>query len=229
MNLSLTAIVAALILSVGLPGPISAGPFEDGLDAARRADYETVIRLWLPLAEQGDARAQSNLARMYANGRGVLQDYAAAINWYRKAAAQGDAEAQYNLGLMYATGRGVSQDYVSAYMWFNLAAAKGHEVAKRYRDRIALKMTPGEIAAALALERESKPVDLSSAPCEQVKNVGLSPIEPIRGRHSRWKTLASTPKAHASHATPVHTNSFLRYTADASALGLARNRVACSP
>jgi hypothetical protein len=56
--------VAALILIVDFAGSSAgAGPFEDG-DAARRADYATVMRLWRPLAEQGDARAQSNLALM---------------------------------------------------------------------------------------------------------------------------------------------------------------------
>jgi TPR repeat protein len=157
MNLTFAAAVAALMLSVSFPGPISAGPFEDGLDAARRADYAAVLRLWLPLAEQGDVKAQSNLALMYANGRGVPQDYAAAISWYLKAAEQGDAEAQSNLGLMYANGRGVPRDYVSALMWFNLAAAKGDEIAKRNRDKVAATMTPAQIAEAQQLALEWKP------------------------------------------------------------------------
>src|SRR5208283_394967 len=112
---------------------------------------------WLPLAEQGDARAQSNLALMYANGRGVPQDYAAAVSWYLKAAEQGDAEAQSNLGLMYVNGRGVPRDYVSALMWFNLAAAKGDQIAKRNRDRVAATMTPAQIAEAQQLTLEWKP------------------------------------------------------------------------
>jgi TPR repeat protein len=149
-------VVGALILA-GLSGSVSAGPFEDGLDAARRSDYAAVIRLWLPLAEQGDARAQSNLALMYDKGRGVARDYAAATNWYRKAAEQGDAEAQSNLAIMYATGRGVAQDYVSAHMWFDLAAAKGDKVAEKSRDKVAAKMTPTQIAEAQRLAHEWKP------------------------------------------------------------------------
>jgi uncharacterized protein len=80
--------VAALLL-MGSAGSVAAGPFEDGLDAARRADYATVMQLWRPLAEQGDARAQSHLALMYDNGRGVPRDYAAAASWYYKAAELG--------------------------------------------------------------------------------------------------------------------------------------------
>ena len=36
-------------------------------------------------AEQGDARAQSNLGCMYEPGVGVSQDHAEAGQWYRKA------------------------------------------------------------------------------------------------------------------------------------------------
>ena len=43
----------------------------------------------------------TNLGRMYANGRGVEQDDEQAVFWYRKAAEQGHASAQFNLGWMY--------------------------------------------------------------------------------------------------------------------------------
>ena len=94
---------------------------------------------------------------MYANGRGVSQDYAVAIGWYRKAADQGDAEAQFNLGLMYASGRGVPKDPVSAHMWFSLAAAGGDKAAEGNRQRVAAKMSPGQIAKAQGLANGWKP------------------------------------------------------------------------
>jgi len=37
-------------------------------------DYATALREWEPLAEQGNAYAQSNLSLMYAKGQGVPQD-----------------------------------------------------------------------------------------------------------------------------------------------------------
>jgi hypothetical protein len=86
MKITITTGIAGLCVGTGLYGLAMAGPFENGIDAARRADYETVLRLWRPLAEQGDAKAQTALARVYAQGRGVPRDYAAAIGWYRKAA-----------------------------------------------------------------------------------------------------------------------------------------------
>jgi TPR repeat protein len=82
-----------------------AGPFEDGIEAARRADYETVLWLWRPLAERGDAKAQTALGRLYAQGRGVSRDYAAAMGWDRKASDQGDAEAQEALSRLAAPGK----------------------------------------------------------------------------------------------------------------------------
>ena len=39
--------------------------FQDGVDAYERKDYKTAYKLWLPLAEQGDADSQYNLGVMY--------------------------------------------------------------------------------------------------------------------------------------------------------------------
>ena len=33
-------------------------PFKDGMDAYQRGDYATAMRLWRPLADQGNAAAQ---------------------------------------------------------------------------------------------------------------------------------------------------------------------------
>jgi hypothetical protein len=44
------------------------------------------LRLFGPLAAQGDAYAQTYLGLMNANGLGVPQDYGQAVTWYRKPA-----------------------------------------------------------------------------------------------------------------------------------------------
>ena len=72
--------------------------FIDAVEALEREDYETAYKLFLPLAEQGDADAQFNLGVMYDEGEGVPQDYKEAFKWYRLAAEQGDAFAQFELG-----------------------------------------------------------------------------------------------------------------------------------
>jgi TPR repeat protein len=105
-------------------------PFEDGVVAYDRGNYGLALRLWRPLAEQGDARAQSNLGVIYAKGLGVRQDNAAAANWYRKAAEQGNANAQSNLGVLYAEGRGVLRDDRAAAIWNRKAAEQGNARAQ---------------------------------------------------------------------------------------------------
>ncbi len=76
--------LALAIMALAVPS--NAGPFEDGNAAYQRGDYATALRLWRPLAEQGDAGAQYNLGLMYREGQGVSQDDAEAAKWYRKAA-----------------------------------------------------------------------------------------------------------------------------------------------
>ena len=100
--------------------------FQQGFEATERGDYQTAFKLWLPLAEQGNAYAQFNLGNMYANGRGVKQDDVEAVKWYRKVAEQGNVYAQFNLGLMYEQGRGVKQDDVEAVKWYRQAAEQGN-------------------------------------------------------------------------------------------------------
>src|SRR5207245_11134921 len=75
-------------------------------------------------AEQGEAKAQFDLAGMYYKGRGLPQDYAEAARWYRKAADQGYAKAQRNLGDMYHDGKGVPLAYPEAFRWCQTAAGQ---------------------------------------------------------------------------------------------------------
>ena len=60
----------------------------------KAGDWEAALKLVKPLAEQGDAEAQSKLGFMYASGQGVTQDDEEAVKWFRLAAEQGDEEAQ---------------------------------------------------------------------------------------------------------------------------------------
>ena len=76
-------------------------------------------------AEQGDARAQTELGERYEDGRGVEQNHEVAVSWFRRAAEQGHARGQGNLGELYYAGRGVPRDDEAARTWFRLAAAQG--------------------------------------------------------------------------------------------------------
>jgi uncharacterized protein len=98
-----------------------AGPLEGGVAAVKRGDFATALRLFRPLADQGDDVAQFDLGVMYNKGWGVPRDYVQAAKWYRLAAAQGNADAQYNLGILYDDGH----RYVEAVKWYRKAADQG--------------------------------------------------------------------------------------------------------
>jgi len=86
-----------------LAGPIwgaagaFAGPWEDGLAAYNRGDYMPAIRLFRPLAEQGNAKAQHLIGLMYHKGEGVARNKVRAFAWFSMAAARGDSQAKEEL------------------------------------------------------------------------------------------------------------------------------------
>ncbi|WP_224701096.1 peptidoglycan-binding protein [Devosia aquimaris] len=80
-------------------------------------------------AADGDARAQFEVAAIYAEGQAIAQDYAQAAVWYERAAAQGFVPAQYRLGNLYETGTGVEKDIEVAKLWYQRAADAGNRMA----------------------------------------------------------------------------------------------------
>jgi uncharacterized protein len=103
---------------------------EAGYAAYEKGSYRTALRLLRPLAEKGDARAQSTVGLMYYKGNGVAQDDREAFYWFRLAADQGDARAQFNLGGIYFEAQGVPQDFAEAAKWWRLAADHGYPQAQ---------------------------------------------------------------------------------------------------
>ena len=84
-------ILLTLTLSTFLifSSPSWGADFHKGLAAAQSGDFETALREWVPLAEQGDARAQYNLGVNYVKGEGVIQDSVYAHMWFNIAASNG--------------------------------------------------------------------------------------------------------------------------------------------
>jgi len=56
-------------------------------------DYKTAVKWYKLSAEQGNADAQNNLARMYYLGTGVPVDYVYSYMWVNIAASSGDKNA----------------------------------------------------------------------------------------------------------------------------------------
>ncbi len=87
-----------------------------------RANYATALKVWLPLAEQGDQAAQTYVGEIFEKGLGVQPDYAVAATWYRRAAERGYSRAALNLGNLYERGLGVPRDPAQALNWYRRAA-----------------------------------------------------------------------------------------------------------
>ena len=136
MKTKLTFLLSLTFLFL-FSGSVYGDDFQDGLDAANRGDFKKAYSLWLPLAKQGNAKAQFHLGLMYYKGQGVPQDYKEAVKWYRLSAEQGLSTAQCGLGEMYYGGEGVSHDYAEAIKWWKLAAEQGHEEAQYNLDNSA--------------------------------------------------------------------------------------------
>ena len=103
----------------------------DPADLFAAGDYAAAYRLWLPLAEQGDAAAQNYIGIHYYLGLGIERNLRQAVEWFEKSARADQVNAQYNLGLMYENGHHVKQDYVKAYTWYYIAAERGNGNAAR--------------------------------------------------------------------------------------------------
>jgi TPR repeat protein len=92
--------IGGLVVAAHLLGTAAAlaGPWEDGMAAYNRGDYLPAIRLFRPLAEQGNPKAQSVLGVMYRRGQGVARNPIRSFMWFSFAAARGDARARTALG-----------------------------------------------------------------------------------------------------------------------------------
>ena len=128
-NLTATICLAVALL-LGSAGVSWSQDFQKGVAAAHSGDFATALREWTPLAEQGEADAQTILGVMYEEGKGVPQDYKTAVKWYKLAAEQGDADAQTQMGFMYNKGKGVPQNDKTAVKWWTLAAEQGNALAQ---------------------------------------------------------------------------------------------------
>ena len=90
-------VIMVLAFASGGVSVALAGPWEDGMSAYNRDDYVPAIRLFRPLAEQGNPKAQSVIGSMYRKGEGVARSSKRAFLWFSGAAARGDARAKAEL------------------------------------------------------------------------------------------------------------------------------------
>jgi hypothetical protein len=132
----------------------AAESFEAGFEAFKEGQYGIAIEQWQPLAEDGDARAQLGLARIYADPSRGDERFAEAVALYKRAASAGMTAAMIDLGELYFAGRRVPQDYAQARMWYALAGERESALGRDRLEALDALMTPGEIEQAKRLMRE---------------------------------------------------------------------------
>ena len=93
--ISIRKLTAALGLAIavllGSTGISASADYEKVSAAYKRGDYETALRVWKPLAEQGNVRAQFNLGVLYRDGQGVPKNKDRALPTSRLAMPTSDA------------------------------------------------------------------------------------------------------------------------------------------
>lgn len=162
----LAAGATAAILAVG---PAGAQSLEESMKTAagayERKEFALALSIWKPLAQQGNAEAETLLGAMYWQGEGVPRDHKEAARLYLLAAEQGYARAQNDIGFMYGFGEGIPpHDDVQAYKWISLAIERYTSKNQERRDQavkdratLAARMSKAQLAEAELAVKDWKP------------------------------------------------------------------------
>lgn len=141
-------------------------------------------------AEQGDARAQYNLAVIAR----ALEVYPESLKWTRLAVAQNLPEGQYHLGLLYFHGQGVTQDYATALRWYETAGTAGFPEAQYSAGQMYLAGTGIQRDAASAAKWFSRAAEQGHADAQtEIGNMYVrgEGVAPNGDTARKWLTMAA--------------------------------------
>jgi len=168
-----------------------------------RSDYSTSLQIWLPLAQEGDTRAQNYVGEIYEKGIGGTPQYKQAAEWYLKAAEQGLSAAQVNLGELYERGNGVEANKEKAAFWYRKASGldtaniefvpglKDEEVQQLRRERNAAETDRNSLKGELDRLRKQLDDTQRQLKNQSKKSSGLS--DELQKTRSQQAT-AQTPQ-----------------------------------
>lgn len=88
LSSTLSRLASLVVLLLSAAHTATADDFRSGLLAYNRGDYISAFRAWYPLAERGDAPAQTGLGFLFHKGLGVTQDDVEAASWFEKLLAR---------------------------------------------------------------------------------------------------------------------------------------------
>lgn len=110
---------------------VQAGSFYEGQKAFETGDYKRAIYHWTISASGGNETAATNIAKMFRNGLGVVQNHQTAIEWFLVGHRLGSAESSYNLAIAYDQGMGsIQKNEKIAFSYYHASAKKGYADAQ---------------------------------------------------------------------------------------------------
>jgi|SRR3989339_239338 len=136
-----------------------------GVAAYSDKDYQTAIKYLLPLAIEGNAEAQYQIAQMHIKGHGVPANYCFSISWADKAARQNHSGAAILMSFAYFGGWLVKKDIDMAYRWAAHAFKLGHPNGSDHLEVLALAITPERRSV---LDEEMKTWDATKQPTVEI-------------------------------------------------------------
>lgn len=108
-------------------GLYDTGKNPDGTAATVKKNHAEAVRLYTPLAENGDADAQNTLGFMHLKGKGIPKDRDTAVRYLEAAADRGCMQAACRIAMMYDEGLcGTPADLGKAVEWYTKAADGGY-------------------------------------------------------------------------------------------------------
>ncbi len=91
-----TALLFAFLVALA-PAWAQSDRYSAPNEAYAKKDFATAHKLWLAIAEEGNASAYFNLGRMYLFGEGVPIDFVEAYKWFALADKAGQPQAKAGL------------------------------------------------------------------------------------------------------------------------------------
>lgn len=169
---------------------------QTAVQAFRLGYDQAALSMLVPLANEGNPKAQYWLADIYENGLGVKSDPAVALDLLKKSAGQGFVPAERHLGELYLRGNETMQDFGLAQTWLSKAASAGDGEAQRQLGHIfALGLgVPRDLARAYAwYENAVLSGDGLAKPMRDDLLTRMSPADIAKGEQMA-KDIAGSPR-----------------------------------
>jgi hypothetical protein len=103
---------------------ITSREYNQAASAYQNGNFAEAEKLWIDLADQGDADAQYALGIMHLKKEAQQSEDAIAFRYLVEAAKKQHVASMFNLGVAYWEGRGVSRQTEKALNWWEVAAQR---------------------------------------------------------------------------------------------------------